>query len=363
MLDAHLAFEPCLGDGSTGMLLEFGAAFSAAARSRANSQDDTILDRCRVFFFGHVCVLARRTPRRRIVASSRFSLELSGVCHIAGTMAWLSPTSTFRTWIDIAWIGGFAAAVTMMSLDAQRGEVLSSGVRVNLVIGKQRRVVVRGGERLAVIDTTIRRVEQNWRLEERFMRPLARKEVGDTRSLEIGKTALVLRDDLSLLSLEINADLTQLDAMTGIGSAIARSLGPPRIQIDGRCDEKGICSFRGHAGSQAIDQRVELGRGPVTPSAILPLLAKGALGNRAELNVFDPLTLSRRPVTYEVLERRKVDLNGLRFDAVIVRQDVMGIRTELWLDGRGFVLREQLPMGVTIEHESFSRTPFSLRTR
>ena len=65
--------------------------------------------------------------------------------------------------------------------------------------------------------------------------------------------------------------------------------------------------------------------------------------------------MQRRVVTYKLVGPGEIELDGRQIKATEVVQQFAGIDSRLWLDRRGRVLREQLPMSVRIDHESWER--------
>ena len=89
-------------------------------------------------------------------------------------------------------------------------------------------------------------------------------------------------------------------------------------------------------------------------SAIFPLLARGALGRRAELSIFDPLTLSTRMVVFSVGKRERIKLRSGEQRGLRVEQNAGLMRSTVWLDSRGHVLLETMgSAGLRVEHEGW----------
>lgn len=251
--------------------------------------------------------------------------------------------------LDVAWLVGFVAVFGYLLFGPQAGGPLRSAVELRLVSGTQYRGIYRDDLRLGGLAHQVARSTRGWRIDERLA--LGERD----HEIEVGRATLELRRDLSLETLGVEADLSKLGSVIGIPAAMANQLGVGAVKIDGHCEgSTGQCIIVGDLGSNKIDRRVEAGRGPMLPSAIYPLLARGALGKTVELAIFDPLSLSRRIVTYRLQGQHKVKVLGQAFDAMLVEQDVAGLTSRLWLDRRGRVLKEQLPFGLSIQHEGFS---------
>jgi hypothetical protein len=270
---------------------------------------------------------------------------------------WYSPLSRFRWLLDAAWLVGFGVVLVAL-LWRQEGTALRAGVRLDLVAGGQKRGLYFKGQRLGEVIHRISKREKGWLIEQRFMlagapASLARKK--NAGRMVIGHSRLELRQDLSLASIAVSADPSRLAKLTGVSTAITSRLGLGKLELDGHCLlETGNCQVQGRFGKRFFRQQIEVGRGPVVPSAVFPLLVRGVLGNRAQLTIFDPISLTRKVIVYQIVERKTLDLDGtLHRGAVRLKQDIEGLDTELWLDKRGRVLKEILPLGVVMKHEAW----------
>ena len=66
------------------------------------------------------------------------------------------------------------------------------------------------------------------------------------------------------------------------------------------------------------------------------------------------MSLQRKLVTFRVEAREQIRLrNGTTLEAIRVTRDLQGVTSRIWIDPAGLVLREQLPLGIIFEHESF----------
>ncbi len=259
-----------------------------------------------------------------------------------------APTSPLRTLVDVAWIAAFIAVMALM-LCGGEGQRSLKGVRLELIEGKQKRgLYLPSGARVGEMHQTIERHKQGWRVTERFfvVAPGAPRQIGWSRA--------TLRQDLSLHTISVSVDPTKLAALTGLSPEIASGLSLGRLTLSGRCQlATGNCDVSGALGKRRVNQTILAGRGPVLPAALLPLLARGVLGNRAQLVVFDPLTMRRRVVVYQIVERTKREVAGRMVPAIRLKQDVEGMNTELWVDARGRLIEETLILGVKVKHEAW----------
>ena len=86
------------------------------------------------------------------------------------------------------------------------------------------------------------------------------------------------------------------------------------------------------------------------------LAARGLkAGQREEVLVFDPLTMSNMPATVEVQAREIVQANGRPVPAFRVETRFMGLTVKRWITDVGEVVREESPMGFMTVRESAER--------
>lgn len=261
-----------------------------------------------------------------------------------------APTSPLRKLVDLAWIGAFAVVMALLLGGREGQQSLKAGVRLELIEGKQKRgLYLPSGARVGEMHQRIERQEKGWRVTERFF-----VVSGGASPAQIGWSRVTLRKDLSLHTISVSVDPTKLAALTGLGPDIASRLSLGRLKLSGVCRlATGNCDVSGSLGTRRINQTIAAGRGPVLPAALLPLLARGVLGNRAQLVVFDPLTLRRKVVIYQIVERTKREVAGRMVPAIRLKQDVEGMNTELWIDTRGRLIEETLMLGVKVKHEAW----------
>ena len=267
-----------------------------------------------------------------------------------------------RTVLDVGACGGFAVLfVLMVSGAGPAGRSLSAGaVELNLRPGGQRQGLYRGANRIATLSWRVRRQGTGWTVTHAITPGGAsiRSTGGADAASPSVRIRLGLRRDLSLESLQLSADLSRLSRLSGLPRlpiSAAAELKELRVSLGGDCNmETGDCKLRGAVGSHRVDHVVSAGRGPVLTSTIYPLLARGSLGGTAEVRIFDPMTLRQRVVTFTVEGRERVRLrSGVTLDAVRVHRDLEGLATRVWIDDHGRVLREELPLGLVVEHEAW----------
>lgn len=259
---------------------------------------------------------------------------------------WFGPTSPVRAVIDLLWLGGFVVVALLTLLQSHGLGQFQSAVHLDLIEGTQRRGLYREGKKLGEIEHEVRREEGGWRITERFF----------SSGGPLGHAELKLRRDLSLREALVEADLRTLAGVhSGVSSLVRLLGGDGKLNLFGSCSlGTGECVFSGSLGARRITHGVTVGRGPVLPSAVYPLLARGVLGKQVELNMLDPLSLQRRSVTFTLRGRRELRLGHHTYDALLVEQRFSGIESKIWLDREGKLLKETLPLGLSIQHESWS---------
>jgi len=267
-----------------------------------------------------------------------------------------------RITLDVTFCLGFGVLFALMVTHGESSTFTLSGQSVELGLseGAQRQGLYRGAERVGTVLWSVKRQDPGWLVTHAIALgddPEARRPDNGANPAT-ARTTLQLRDDLSLARIRLEADLSQLGKLSSLSLPALPGLGrlgELRISLQGDCAmETGDCQLVGAVGSHPINHLVSAGRGPVVTSAIYPLLARGSLGGTAEVRIFDPMTLSQRVVKFKVEGRERLRLRtGQTFETLRVHRDLEGIGTRVWIDGEGRVLKEQLPLGLTAEHEAW----------
>jgi hypothetical protein len=123
--------------------------------------------------------------------------------------------------------------------------------------------------------------------------------------------------------------------------------------VEGRLDGRRL-TFTVRTTSGERTETREL-REPPALSLNLPraLAARGLeAGEKLEVSVFDPATLSNAPMRLEVKSREVVRAQGRPVPAFLVEGHLAGITTRTWITDVGDVVREESPMGLIVVRET-----------
>ena len=258
----------------------------------------------------------------------------------------LSSTSRIRPLLDLAWLVSFAVVVLLLVIRSRGISSVDQDQPLDLREGIQQRGIYWKGDRVGTVVTGIHRRSGGWSVRNRFV----------IKTKQVAATHLTLYRDLSLAGVKMDADLSHLAELGGLSALMFRMIGDRgKVRVRGGCEFKsGICQIKGKIAGRQVNLPVHAGRGPVLTSSIYPLLAQGSLGKQAEIALFDPMSLQRKLVTFRVEAREQIRLrNGTTLEAIRVTRDLQGVTSRIWIDPAGLVLREQLPLGIIFEHESF----------
>ncbi len=265
----------------------------------------------------------------------------------------LSPSSRLRWATDLTWVAAFAVVLGLLLLRGAGAARVEDRALLDLSPGTQHQGLYLQGQQRGQVTRRVFREEGGWQVSSSV-------HVGGRQAV---MSLLYLHKDLSLARLRVQADLAELLQLGGSAVAAALFSGLARrgqVDVQGDCSlESGICKLHGEVAGRAIqDLPVMAGRGPVVVNAIYPLLAQGNLGREVEIGIFDPLSFRRKVVTFRIEGRERLRLRrGAAREAIRVARDLDGVQTRVWIDAAGNVLKEELPLGIVLEHESFRPGP------
>ncbi len=263
-----------------------------------------------------------------------------------------SPTSPLRRVIDVGWIVAFLVVLALLLRDGPGGKLgRSAGLRLDLIEDNARFGLFSAqGSRIGEVRQQTERRDKGWRVRTRvFAIPQA-----GAPSVSIGWSHVALRQDLSLRTLALSFTPKKVRAIMGRGPDLPVEQGAGHLTLSGSCRlETGACTMIGSLGNKRIEETLAAGRGPVLEIALLPLLARGVLGKRAELQVFEPFTLRRRFITYELIGHEAWSFGPIKTKAIRVKKIVGGEETDLWIDTRGRLLEAHISPLITLRREAW----------
>lgn len=123
-------------------------------------------------------------------------------------------------------------------------------------------------------------------------------------------------------------------------------------QADGRMQKNNLV-VRAQLGSETIRRVLPLDSAPLFDLTVLKLLATRELkaGDRYRVTVFDPQTLSNRPVEIEVVGLEVVKVQKEMEPAIHLRRTLADQPVDTWIDARGVVLKETTAFGLMLRRE------------
>ena len=151
--------------------------------------------------------------------------------------------------------------------------------------------------------------------------------------------------------LELHAHLGADRALTGF--QLALRTGAQDFRADGRVEGQVL-----HLGVTTAGERTErtlaLPAPPILRDLIGPALAREALtpGRRLTLPGFDPWTLSASALEVEVVGPDTVVMMAQEVPATHIRLHLDGLILDAWLNERGEMLRQELPLGLVAVRQS-----------
>lgn len=129
--------------------------------------------------------------------------------------------------------------------------------------------------------------------------------------------------------------------------------GIATMQVNGEADPRGV-ALRVATGGQEQVQRIDVDGPLYMPLTARSRLAAGglAVGRSLTVEVFDPSAMAGHPMALAVEGREKLSVGGKERDVWLVRETFRGLKSRLWLDDAGTVLKEEGPMGLVALRES-----------
>lgn len=112
--------------------------------------------------------------------------------------------------------------------------------------------------------------------------------------------------------------------------------------------------LRTEMGGQAADHRIPLSEPIYLPAGARARFGASALkeGERLSFRVFDPSTLQHQVAALIVEARERITVGDATVDAWRVGEELRGMRTTVWIDDDGEVLREEGPLQLVAVRET-----------
>ncbi len=95
-----------------------------------------------------------------------------------------------------------------------------------------------------------------------------------------------------------------------------------------------------------VDRELLLGGGMGLSSMALPALEPG---QTAQVDTFDPTTMSVGRAKVEAVKRERLSLGGAETDTTLITTTIGGITTRAWIDANQEVVRAETPFGITVQ--------------
>ncbi len=149
------------------------------------------------------------------------------------------------------------------------------------------------------------------------------------------------------IATEISGHLNEDASLRSFAFVLASGL--VRFEARGKVEGKSLLLKYGF-GHDLREHTVLLQEPPFLSAGLLPRLMKEGLsvGARYRVAVFDPSSMSQRPIDVEVVGRESVLLDEVTWDAVKVKTTFKGIELYTWIGPNGERLKEEGLMGLTL---------------
>ena len=189
------------------------------------------------------------------------------------------------------------------------------------------------GRKIGYTHTSLKRTEDGYQFNHTIMLDMVMMGVAQRTRAQVN-TVTDHAFNLQVFSLRIT---------TGAVSFIAYGeVGPDNVM-----------TFSVTSGGTTSEKRLKLNRAPVISAALKYSIMKDGLrpGRVYERAVFDPMTMSNRTATVEVLDREPVSAAGREYDCYRMRVTYMGVTMTAWLDEQGRTVKEESPGGMVLVME------------
>ncbi len=189
------------------------------------------------------------------------------------------------------------------------------------------------GSKIGYSFSEIKRIEEGYQVTEEIFMDLT--VMGRPQRVQTRVNAVADADmRVQILSFQLAAGVISMSA-TGTVQGKRMRL---RIQTGGKLERRDI----------ALEET------PVLTSSLRYFILKQGIkpGLHYSYPFFDPLTLTTRTMSVDVLDKEPVEVRGEKVDCYKVQTSFQGITVSSWVNERGETLREESPMGLVMVRET-----------
>jgi hypothetical protein len=128
------------------------------------------------------------------------------------------------------------------------------------------------------------------------------------------------------------------------------------IDVDGTRAQDGLFDLLIRTGTSVKRMRLAIPDDVVVQSPMTAIAVRHlAVGEYVKIKTLNPLTLSHETATIRAMARETILLDGEPVDATRLEIEYMGSRSRAWVDAAGHLLRQETPMGWTLEKSRADR--------
>lgn len=151
--------------------------------------------------------------------------------------------------------------------------------------------------------------------------------------------------------LELHAHLAPDRALESF--ELALRTGSQDFRADGKV-EAGRLQLGLTTGGERVERTLEMSAPPVLRDLLGPALSREPLtpGRRLTVPGFDPWTMSASPMEIEIVGPDTLVLMAQEVPATRIRQRLDGLTLDAWVNERGEMLRQELPLGLVAVRQS-----------
>jgi len=188
-------------------------------------------------------------------------------------------------------------------------------------------------QKIGYSHNSLKRIEDGYQIHHTIMLDMAMMGVAQRTRAQVN-TVTDHAFNLQVFSLRIN---------TGAVSFIAY----------GDLDADNVMSLSVVSGGKTEEKKLQLSRAPVITNALKYSIMKDGLrpGSVYERVIFDPMTMSNRTASIEVLDRETLSMAGQEYECYRMLVTYMGVTMTVWVDQQGRTVKEESPTGMVLVRE------------